>query len=136
MNFQFTFSSIDKDALVISVAGDLDLSTAPELQRQTETAIDGYRSVVLDLSKCPFIDSTGLRIVLDLHRKLADDRQVVTMGVIASPDIRQFFSLTAIDQSVPVFLSCEQAMESVHSSLTSGDSSPLMRSHPAGSAEG
>lgn len=138
MNFQVINSSIDRDALLICVEGELDLSTAPRLQRDAEAAMDGYRSVVLDLSKCPFIDSTGLRLVLHLHRELADGNGAsAPMVVVTNPAIRQFFSLTAIDQSVPVFLSVEQALQSVRSSRSGASSSYGEASHPtAVSAEG
>jgi stage II sporulation protein AA (anti-sigma F factor antagonist) len=49
----------------ISVNGELDLNTAPELEAPLEEAIatEGSR-ILLDLSGCEFIDSTGVALVV------------------------------------------------------------------------
>ena len=60
------------------------------------------RHLVLDLSACPFIDSTALACVLRTHSALTADGRA--MAVVAGRgEIRKLLYLTAIDQSVPVF---------------------------------
>lgn len=50
--------------VVVSVRGDVDLLTAPELGAVFDTVIGrGHRRVVLDLSDCDFIDASGLRVI-------------------------------------------------------------------------
>src|SRR3954464_14751966 len=53
------------DVTVIDVAGELDLSSAPQLcARVEETFRDRDARVVIDLSRLSFCDSTGLRALL------------------------------------------------------------------------
>jgi anti-anti-sigma factor len=49
--------------VVVRVAGDIDVATAPEVERALADAGAGKR-VVLDLTECQFIDSSGLRTLL------------------------------------------------------------------------
>ncbi len=53
--------SDDGSAVVVSVAGELDVATAPELARAL-AGIDG--DVTVDLSGATFADPSGLRVLL------------------------------------------------------------------------
>ena len=57
-------------ATVVRLRGDLDLATSGELQR---TATDDLLQalVVVDLAGLFFCDSSGLRVLLDMHRRAA-----------------------------------------------------------------
>jgi anti-anti-sigma factor len=49
--------------VVISVAGELDMATAPQLQEQiTEQLEKGHSRLVFDLAEVSFCDSTGLSV--------------------------------------------------------------------------
>jgi anti-anti-sigma factor len=49
--------------VVISVAGELDMATAPQLQTQiTELLEQGHARLVFDLAEVSFCDSTGLSV--------------------------------------------------------------------------
>ena len=55
------------EALVVSVRGEVDLSTAPDLESCVRGSLDGAgTSVVLDLAGLSFIDSSGLRVLVSL----------------------------------------------------------------------
>jgi anti-anti-sigma factor len=79
-------------ALVIAVRGDLDFARLGKVRAVADLAIDAQRPVVLDLTECPFIDSTGLGLVLQIHRELegvAPER----LAVVANPGpVTQAFS--------------------------------------------
>ena len=59
-----TFSaSVDEtgDRAVVSLCGELDLASAPDLQACLQTVLDhGARRVVIDLDGLAFCDSTGI----------------------------------------------------------------------------
>jgi anti-anti-sigma factor len=117
MDFKVSTSSIDNDGLLIWVEGEFDLSTAKQVQRPAEMAVATRRPVLLDLSKCAFMDSTALRLVLKIHNDLVSrDGSSAPMAVVASSAVRKFFSITGIDQAVPVFLNHGQALESIGAS--------------------
>ncbi len=54
----------------IAVRGELDIATAPELERELcdRLADPGCREIVLDLAAATFIDSSGLRVLLVASR--------------------------------------------------------------------
>ena len=81
---------------LVSVAGDLDLHTAPELERALLSATgDGAGTVVVDLSGCTFLDSTGLHILVGVRRRL-DGGAVKIVG--AAPAVRRPFEVTGLDR--------------------------------------
>ncbi len=57
--------------VVVVVAGELDLSSAPQLRRQLITLIeDGCRHVVIDIDGATFLDSTGLGVLVGGLKRL------------------------------------------------------------------
>ena len=54
---------------VVAIAGDIDPHTAPTLREELE-AVDG--PVVLDLSGVAFVDSSGLRVLLEANTRRSD----------------------------------------------------------------
>jgi anti-sigma B factor antagonist len=60
-------SSVSEDVVRLAVAGDIDMSSSGELRdaiRQS-LATAGIRQVIIDLDHVPFLDSTGVRTLLD-----------------------------------------------------------------------
>jgi len=114
-HFEFETSPIgDGDALLIAVEGELDLATVEQLKSPAELAISERRPVIFDLSECPFIDSTGLRLILHLHNGLSNgDAPSAPIAVVANPRIRKLFSLTAIDLRVGVFATRDEALDAL-----------------------
>jgi anti-sigma B factor antagonist len=56
-------------ATVVRLRGDLDLATSGRLQRATtDDLLQGL--VILDLAALSFCDSSGLRVLLALHRRV------------------------------------------------------------------
>jgi anti-anti-sigma factor len=133
MDFEFETSPIaDGNALLIAVKGELDLATVEQLKGPAELAISERRPVIFDLSECPFIDSTGLRLVLHLHNGLSNgDAPSAPIAVVANPHIRKLFSLTAIDLMVAVFATRDEAL----AALKVGRGTEPGRDEPASSSQ-
>ena len=75
MTAQFKVSAEASSALhTVSVAGELDQSTAPELRTALVEAVGRPSGgVLVDLSDCKFIDSTGLSLLVETKRRLGED---------------------------------------------------------------
>jgi anti-anti-sigma factor len=54
------------DFLVLSVTGELDMATAPELEEAVERA-QGGSAIIIDLRDLTFIDSSGIRALLHVY---------------------------------------------------------------------
>lgn len=87
---------------MLRLARDLDFNTFGLLEAPLQTLqMDGRSDLVVDLSGVGFIDSTGLRIVLDAHgRALVRGRTVLIRG--ASDQARNLFALTGTDQELTI----------------------------------
>ncbi len=82
----------------LSLAGELDAYTAPELEAAlADHGPDGTRpSLRVDLSRVTFMDSTGLRVIIRADNELtAAGRQLVL--VAPSAPVSRLFELTALD---------------------------------------
>lgn len=57
----------EADRAVIAVNGELDVATCPELATALALQADRGRSILLDLRGVEFMDSVGLRLLLQAH---------------------------------------------------------------------
>ncbi len=83
--------------VMIEATGDLDLSTAPDLERSLSGLQSAGRHVVLDLRGLSFMDSSGLRVILaaDARARSSGSRFVLVQG---SPGVQRVFQLTLLDR--------------------------------------
>jgi len=87
----------------LSVAGEADLYTAPELRAALASAIDeGARGVVVDLSKTTFLDSTTLGVLMGAVRRLRASGGEIAI-VCRDQRINKIFEITLLDQILAIF---------------------------------
>jgi anti-anti-sigma factor len=80
------------DAIVVAPAGEIDLATVDALQAAVDVAAGESEQVVLDLREVTFIDSAGLRLVLQSSRAIAG------FGVVRGPrEVQRVFDLVGLD---------------------------------------
>jgi anti-sigma B factor antagonist len=83
-------------ACVVSVAGEVDLYTAPALERELFGAIaKGTGRVIIDLAGCGFIDSTALGIFVMANKGLRDGRGPLAL-VTDDPHILKVLEVTGL----------------------------------------
>ena len=99
MRFEITVVD-EADAVRVTVVGELDLATTPELERALD-AVEATpaRAIVLDLDGVEFLDSTGLRAVLaaDARSQANGSRLAVTRG---SPQVQRLLRLVGADTRI------------------------------------
>jgi anti-sigma B factor antagonist len=80
---------------VLRVTGDIDMATAPRFDAELERHSDGFRSpLLIDLSKCPFLDSGALNVLLQAVRRLGSDAWLGVVG--ANRNLRRVFEIVAL----------------------------------------
>jgi len=63
--------------LLVTVTGELDMATVPGVREELERCAPGRRAVVLDLRGVTFLDSTAIRMLLELRRGAEGERFAV-----------------------------------------------------------
>lgn len=67
---------------VVRMRGEIDLSNADAMAKVAEGAVpNSAQGLVLDLSEVTYLDSTGLRLVFRLARRLGDRQQALRLVV-------------------------------------------------------
>jgi anti-anti-sigma factor len=99
-------------ALVAAVAGDVDIATANDMSAAVIAALDDHPGVgvILDFSNVGFMDSSGLRAVLDISRRLDAGAGAASL-VLLSPNrpVRKLLSLAGLDERMAVATTLDQA---------------------------
>ena len=72
-------TAIEFDAFTLVLEGEIDAHTAPELAARYVELPEGDGDFVMDMAKVDFMDSCGLRVVIELHQRaeLASRRLVL-----------------------------------------------------------
>ena len=99
-------------ATVVSLSGDLDLSTAKRAEEAIEEAERSSPSVLaVDLRGLSFMDSTGLRVVVSADKRAnkANRRLVIIQGPAA---VRRVFEITRLDERLDIVDTPEEIEES------------------------
>jgi anti-anti-sigma factor len=113
--FEVSVNSLDGGIQVIAVRGELDLSTAPDLERPLEEALaNGEGPILVDLSECEFIDSTGIALIVRATQRLEGDGAGRTLAVCSYNDqVRRVLDITGLDVSIPVHRTRDEALASI-----------------------
>ena len=54
--------------LALALEGRLDTTTAPELEEELKTTLDGVTELTMDFEKLEYISSAGLRVLLSTQK--------------------------------------------------------------------
>ena len=78
MNIQKTVSGA---ALTVALEGRLDTTTAPKLEEELRSSVDGITRLVFDLAKLEYISSAGLRVLLAMQKLMNQQGEMVLQSV-------------------------------------------------------
>ena len=87
----------DGQAVVVVPVGEVDLVTVDQVRDQLRQAADEAARVVLDLRQVTFMDSSGLRLLVEVQQ--AAGRDGFTLAVVRGPaSLERLFEVTGLDQ--------------------------------------
>jgi anti-sigma B factor antagonist len=90
------------EALVLAIVGELDLSTVPELSRRVEDGLTrNPTTLTLDLGELTFMDSSGLRLLIELYRRSARETWRLTLRPSRHESAQAVLRLTGADAALP-----------------------------------
>ncbi len=100
---------LDERTSVISIAGELDLTTAPRLKwTLIETLEAGHSALVVDLSLATFMDSTALGVLVAVNRSLDIQTQLTIVCMRAT--ILRIFEISGLDKAFAIFATLDEAL--------------------------
>jgi anti-sigma B factor antagonist len=85
--FRVAVSHVTGDQTVVAVSGDLDLLGATRLHLPLMDALSSA-VVVLDLSECGFVDSSGLRTILEAAKRADSTAVSFRIAGVGTPVVR------------------------------------------------
>jgi anti-sigma B factor antagonist len=115
MNFDIKTEQLGDDAYVISLAGEVDLYTAPEFKQQLLEVIgQGGKQVIVDFSDTTFIDSTTLGVLVGGVKRLRTNDGQLSL-VCSDRNITKIFEITGLDRVFTIYPTREGALADVKS---------------------
>jgi anti-anti-sigma factor len=94
-------SQRDGNAHRVTAVGELDLATVDGLQQVLLEIDDGAETIVLDLSGLSFIDSTGLRLVLELNERYGGEADRLRV-IAGSPAVERLLDIVGLRDQLPL----------------------------------
>ena len=115
MVFDLDVTTHDDGVAVVTVVGEVDVSTAPALRQELlrlASESSGPPRIVVDLGGVDFLDSTGLGVLLGgLKRVRSKDGSLVLAR--AEPHVRKVFEITRVIEILPVLDDVDAAILAV-----------------------
>lgn len=78
--------------LTVALEGRLDTVTAPQLEGELRSAVNGVKELVFDLEKLDYVSSAGLRVLLSAQKVMNRQGSMVIRHV--KPEIMDIFDVT------------------------------------------
>ena len=109
-DFELVTAGVGDQDFVVSLLGEADLYSAPQLKEELRSLVDGgARRIVVDLTQATFIDSTTLSVLLGAVKRLRPSGG--ELGIVcADRNIRKIFEITLLDRVFSLYDTREQAL--------------------------
>jgi anti-sigma B factor antagonist len=102
--FEVASEELEGGIRAFTVRGELDVSTAPQLEERLEDALaDSTASIMLDLSECEFIDSTGIALIVRAWQRLdrsGGEGQGRLVLCSHNHQVRRLLKITGVESSI------------------------------------
>ena len=110
MNFDIKTEQLGNDTALISLAGEVDLYTAPEFKQQLLEVIgQGSKTVLVDLTDTTFIDSTTLGVLVGGVKRLRSNDGQLSL-VCSDRNITKIFEITGLDRVFTIYPTRDEAV--------------------------
>ncbi len=78
---------------LIELIGRLDTNTSPQLEQAASDLYDaGKNELIVDLAKCDFVSSAGLRVIVAMQKRVMTGGSLVFRNV--QPEVMDVFEMT------------------------------------------
>ncbi|OAA93392.1 STAS domain-containing protein [Clostridium coskatii] len=85
--------------LNIEIPENFAVDEADDLRQKLNSLIDkGEKNFSLDFSKCTFIDSTGLGVLVSIYKKCKNMNGSFKLYSVRNADVMKIFNMTRLDK--------------------------------------
>lgn len=96
----FQFNIYDKEGLThVYFEGDLDIEATEVFEEEIIPKVENSSEVTINFSKVPFVDSSGIGLLINLIRNLQDNSINVNISEV-NPEVKTIFDLLQIPDIV------------------------------------
>lgn len=107
-----TTVSLRDEATVLTVAGEVDLATAPALENAIDSTLGGKPSaLVIDLTEVSFLASAGMAALVGAHQRAGGTRIAI---VADGPATSRQLKMTNLDQVFALHPTLDEALAALH----------------------
>jgi anti-anti-sigma factor len=89
------------NSVTLSVTGELDLSTVPLLHQSVAALGDDLSALTIDLRELKFMDSTGLRLLIELNQRAQRESWKLTLTAPELESAAIVLRTTGADAALP-----------------------------------
>lgn len=86
--------------LVIALSGRLDTTTAPDLEKEANTALSGITDLTIDFTALEYISSVGLRALLSMQKTMNKQGKMRVRNANAS--VSEIFEITGFNSILTI----------------------------------
>lgn len=91
----------ERDHVRVAPVGELDMASCPALEQTVRELRDvGFDYIVLDLRRLSFLDSTGLRLLLELSAAARENSHRLEL-IEGPPEVQRVIQLTRTQSVLP-----------------------------------
>jgi anti-sigma B factor antagonist len=113
VNFDIKTEQLEGEGYVISLAGEVDLYTAPEFKAQLLDVIGkGAKQVIVDFTDTTFIDSTTLGVLVGGVKRLRTNEGELSL-VCSDRNIIKIFEITGLDRVFAIYPTRADALQQI-----------------------
>jgi anti-sigma B factor antagonist len=105
---ELTRTLADDGVVFIEIGGEFDLEDADQAWDLIAESLEG-QALLLDLSGCDFMDSSGVRVLLQAHNGAREAGMPFAVAG-SGPQVRRLFEMTGLLEALPIFDDRETAL--------------------------
>jgi anti-sigma B factor antagonist len=99
----FSISTAERDGrTVVLIRGELDLATAPDLEKVVHEHLDAGGEVVVDLRELQFMDSSGLRVLVRAHAAVGGEKRFLIVRPPPGGPIAKILAIAGVESQLDV----------------------------------
>ena len=92
--------NLDGSTLTLKVEGRLDTTTAPQLEGEVRSSLNGVTELSMDFSGLEYISSAGLRVLLSAQKVMNKQGKMVIRG--ANEIVKEVFEVTGFSDILTI----------------------------------